>query len=130
MNLKGKRVVVTGGSGFIGSHLVRRLMDEGANVAVVVRYGNIIKNERLRPWWDRLSVIEADLRNRGALTAVAEYRPDLVFHLAAYNHVGMSFTQVEECFDVNAKGTANLVDTCQDVDRLLYVSTSEVYGHQ
>src|SRR5262245_23360371 len=125
-----QRVVVTGGSGFIGSHLVRRLLDGGAAVAVTVRYGNLMKNERLRDCWDRLHVIEADLRNRGALAAVRDFAPDIVFHLAAYNHVGESFRQVEECFDVNAKGTANLLDACEGVDTFVYMSTSEVYGHQ
>jgi len=128
--MKDKRVVVTGGSGFIGSHLVKRLLEQGAQVAVTVRYGNVIKNERLREEWTRLKVIEADLRNRGALDDVRKFDPHVVFHLAAYNHVGESFRQVEECFDVNAKGTANLLDVCPGTESFIYMSTSEVYGHQ
>lgn len=130
--MKNKRVLVTGGSGFIGSHLVKKLLDDGAEVAVTVRYGNVMKNERLRHCWDDIRVIEADLRNRGALEAgLREFPPEVVFHLAAYNHVGQSFVQVEECFDVNAKGTATLLDTCGDiVEKFIYMSTSEVYGHQ
>lgn len=128
--LQGKRVLVTGGSGFIPSHLVRRCLAEGATVAVTVRYGNVVKNERLRELWQNLDVIEADLRNRGALDQVRAWKPTHIFHLAAYNHVGQSFTQVEECFDVNAKGTANLLDTCGPVEKFVYTSTSEVYGHQ
>lgn len=128
--MKNKRVLVTGGSGFIGSHLVHRLLDEGAKVGVTVRYGNVMKNERLRDCWGRIEIIEADLRNRGALAGIRDFRPEVIFHLAAYNHVGQSFVQVEECFDVNAKGTANLLDICGDVERFVYMSTSEVYGHQ
>ncbi len=124
------RVLVTGASGFIGSHLVRRLLADGASVGVTVRYDSVIKNERLRESWADVHVIEADLRNRGALAAVRDFRPSIVFHLAAYNDVGGSFRQVEECFDVNAKGTANLLDHCGEVDRFVYMSTSEVYGHQ
>lgn len=125
------RVLVTGGSGFIGSHLVQRLLQDGAEVGVTVRYGNVVKSERLRGVWPSIHVIEADLRNRGALRQVADFAPKVVFHLAAYNHVGESFTQVEECFDVNAKGTANLLDTCgAGLDKFVYVSTSEVYGLQ
>jgi nucleoside-diphosphate-sugar epimerase len=129
--MNGVRVLVTGGSGFIGSHLVHRLLNMGASVGLMVRYGNVVKNERVRDVWDRLTVIEADLRNRGALQAVRSFAPEIVFHLAAYNHVGESFRQVEECFDVNGKGTANLLDTCNDLSsKFVYVSTSEVYGHQ
>ncbi len=128
--MKDKRVVVTGGSGFIGSHLVKRLLEQGAKVAVTTRYGNVMKNERLRDEWTRIKVIEADLRNRGALDEVAKFDPHVVFHLAAYNHVGESFRQVEECFDVNAKGTANLLDVVPGTEAFVYMSTSEVYGHQ
>lgn len=129
--MKGKRILITGGSGFIGSHLVHRLLAANAEVAVTVRYGNIMKNERLRDCWDDIRVIEADLRNRGALSfGVREFRPEIVLHLAAYNHVGQSFLQVEECFDVNAKGTANLFDVCPEAEKFVYMSTSEVYGHQ
>lgn len=129
--MKGKRILVTGGSGFIGSHLVHRLLAANAEVAVTVRYGNIMKNERLRDCWDDIRVIEADLRNRGALSfGVNEFNPEIVLHLAAYNHVGQSFLQVEECFDVNAKGTANLLDVSIGAEKFVYMSTSEVYGHQ
>jgi len=128
--MQGVRVLVTGGSGFIGSHLVGRLLAMGAKVAVLTRYANVMKNERLRDTYDRLHVIEADLRNRGALRSVQAFQPEVVYHLAAYNHVGDSFLQVEECFDVNAKGTANLLDACEGVRRFVYMSTSEVYGHQ
>jgi nucleoside-diphosphate-sugar epimerase len=129
--MKNRRVLVTGGSGFIGSHLVHRLLAGGAEVSVMVRYGNVMKNERLRDCWKDILVVEADLRNRGALEAgLGKSPPEVVFHLAAYNHVGQSFVQVEECFDVNAKGTANLLDACAGAEKFIYMSTSEVYGHQ
>ncbi|MGI8996459.1 MAG: GDP-mannose 4,6-dehydratase [Pyrinomonadaceae bacterium] len=129
--MRKRRMLVTGGSGFIGSHLVHRLLREGAEVGITVRYRDVIKNERLRDCWDDLCVFEADVRNRGALEIVRRFAPELVFHLAAYNHVGQSFAQVEECFDVNAKGTANILDVCGDgAAKFIYVSTSEVYGHQ
>ena len=127
--MRDTRVLVTGGSGFVGSHLVRRLLADGARVAVTVRYNSVMKNERLRGCWEKIHVVEADLRNRGALVAVRDFRPEVVFHLAAYNDVGGSFAQVEECFDVNAKGTANLLEHC-DAGRFVYMSTSEVYGRQ
>jgi UDP-glucose 4-epimerase len=128
--MRDKRVLVTGASGFIGSHLTRQLRAAGAQVAVTVRYGNIVKNIRLAECWNDIRVIEADVRNRGALEAIREFAPQVVFHLAAYHHVGQSFRQVEECFDVNAKGSANLFDVCEGVEKFVYVATSEVYGYQ
>jgi UDP-glucose 4-epimerase len=128
--MKDKRVLVTGASGFIGSHLVKSLLARGARVAVTVRYGNLIKNIRLASYWDQIHVIEADLRNRGALEIIRSFEPEVVFHLAAYQDVGQSFKQIEECFDVNAKGTANLFDICRGVPKFVYIATSEVYGYQ
>jgi UDP-glucose 4-epimerase len=128
--VKDKRVLVTGGSGFIGSHLVKNLLEAGARVAVITRYGNLVKNIRLADCWSCIEVIEADLRNRGALQAIRRFDPEVIFHLAAYEHVGQSFGQVEECFDVNAKGTANLFDVCEGAPKFVHIATSEVYGLQ
>lgn len=128
--MNGKTVLVTGASGFIGSHLVHRLLEDGNRVGVLVRYDSVMKNERLRDVWSEVEVMEADLRNRGALARIGDFAPEIVFHLGAYNHVGTSFVQVEECFDVNGKGTANLVDTVRDAAVFVYMSTSEVYGYQ
>jgi UDP-glucose 4-epimerase len=128
--MKDKRVLVSGGSGFIGSHLVRNLLKTGAKVAITMRYGNVVENIRVAEYWNQIEVIEADVRNRGALQAIRRFDPEIVFHLAAYQHVGQSFIQVEECFDVNAKGTANIVDVCDKAATFVYVATSEVYGFQ
>lgn len=130
--LKDRRVLVTGASGFIASHLVKRLIQEGAQVGAMMRYAAEIACPRLEGVWDLITPLEADIRNRGALAAVkTEFQPELVFHLAAYNHVGRSWGQIEECFDVNAKGSANMMDMfAEDADSFVYVSTSEVYGAQ
>jgi nucleoside-diphosphate-sugar epimerase len=128
--LYGKLVPVTGASGLVGSHPVKKLLELRAQVAVMVRYGNPVKDIRLADCWSSLRIIEADLRNRGALEAVRRFNPEVVFHLAAYQDVGRSFAQIEECFDVNAKGTANLLDACEGSGKFVYVATSEVYGLQ
>ncbi len=128
--VKGKKVLVTGGAGFIGSHLVKRLVSEGANVSVLVQYKAKVNNVRLSPLWDNVDIIEADIRNSDSLIAVNKLSPQIIFHLAAFNHVGRSFSNVQECFDVNAKGTANLLDCYDGYERFVYTSTSEVYGLQ
>lgn len=128
--LNAKRVLITGASGFIASHLTRRLVSEGAEVGVVTRYNSIIDNVRIADIWNDVTVIEADLRNLDALGRISEFHPDIVYHFAAYNHVGDSFSQVSEVMDVNAKGTANLITAYDDFERFVYISTSEVYGSQ
>ncbi|MGO9138858.1 MAG: GDP-mannose 4,6-dehydratase [Syntrophales bacterium] len=128
--LAGKKVLVSGASGFIGSHLVRLLLSEGAKVSVILRYGSIERNIRLSSCWDSLSIFEADIRNIESLLPLRTERFDFVFHLAAYNHVGNSFLHMGEAFDTNGRGTVNLLEAMQDYDRLVYVSTSEVYGYQ
>src|SRR3989338_6704694 len=128
--LKNKKVLVTGGAGFIGSSLVRRLVEEKADVSVLVRYNSKIDNVRLSPLWEKLDIIEGDIRNTDSLKQLEKKGFDVVFHLAAYNHVGHSFTHVSECFDVNAKGTANLLDAFQGDCRFIYTSTSEIYSLQ
>ena len=130
LDLSKKRVLVSGGAGFIGSHLVRRLVDAGAEVIVTVKYNSVIDNVRLVRVWDRITPIEADLRNFSSLLCLREIKPQVVFHLAAYNHVGDSFQQYSEAMASNAEATVNLMEAYDGYERFVYTSTSEVYGYQ
>jgi nucleoside-diphosphate-sugar epimerase len=130
MSLRDKRVLLTGGAGFIGSHLCRRLVDEGAKVFVVVKYNSVIENVRLVRLWDAITPVEADVRNLNSLSQLQDIRPQIIFHLAAYNHVGDSFLHFSEAMTSNSQGTVNLLEAYEDYDRFVYTSTSEVYGHQ
>jgi len=127
-SLSGKRVLVTGGSGFIGSHLTRRLVKAGAETGILTKYNSVIDNVRLADVWDDIQPIEADIRNPDSLSQIGAYKPEVVFHLAAYNHVGDSFTHVTEALDCNVRGTANVIEAYDDYDRFIYISSSEVYG--
>jgi UDP-glucose 4-epimerase len=129
-SLSGKRVLVTGGSGFIASHLTRRLVNLCAEVSITTKYNSIVDNVRVADLWDGINVIELDLRNLDSLRQVRELKPHVVYHFAAYNHVGDSFLHVNEVMDSNAKGTSNLLESYDAYERFIYISTSEVYGYQ
>lgn len=128
--MKNKKILISGASGFIGSHLTKRLHALGAEVTIITRYNSVIDNVRLSPIWNDIHVFEADIRNLDSLAPLKKEKFDAVFHLAAYNHVGSSFLHIQECFDSNAKGTANLLESCKDYSRFVYISSSEIYGHQ
>lgn len=130
MDFRNKKVLVTGGGGFIPSHVVMRLLKEGANVYVVTKYDSIFDNVRLAPFWYKLNIIEADLRNLDSLRLIARAKPHIIYHMAAYNHVGDSFNHVSETLHCNHIATANLLDAYKDFEKFVYISTSEIYGYQ
>lgn len=128
--MRNKRILVTGGAGFIGSNLTKRLVGLGAKVTVVVKYKSIIDSVRLSSLWDDLDIIEADLRNIDSLRQFKGQSYDVIFHLSAYNHVGDSFLHVSEALTSNILATANLLEFVPEFGRFIYTSTSEVYGYQ
>ena len=128
--MKNKKVLVTGASGFIGSHLTQLLIRLGAEITIISKYNSVFDNVRLACVWDRIRVIEADMRNLDSLAILKNMKFDVIFHLAAYNHVGDSFVHVSESLDSNARGTANLIDSCRDYGTFVYISSSEIYGAQ
>lgn len=128
--MKRKKILITGASGFIGSHLTHALLNEGSDVSILVRYNSIEHCVRLCDIWDSLNKFECDIRNIDSLVQLKQKSFDYVFHLAAYNHVGKSFNHVSEAIETNCLGTTNLLETLTNYEKFLYVSTSEVYGFQ
>jgi nucleoside-diphosphate-sugar epimerase len=129
--LTGERVLITGASGFIGSHLTRRLIADGADVHALTSTVSSVYPTRLLEVRDRITLHEASLTDRGALNIVAaEVRPSYVFHLGAYTHVGKSWQRVDECIQVNVQGTVNLLMSLEPVGftRFVNTGTSEIYG--
>jgi nucleoside-diphosphate-sugar epimerase len=129
-NYKNKKVLITGGAGFIGSHLTKRLVDIGAKVTVIVKYNSIIDSPRLLKVWNKINIIEADLRNTDSVSEMKKMNYDVVFHLAAYNHVGDSFKHVFENVNSNLLSTVNLLNHGPKIKKLINMGTSEIYGVQ
>jgi nucleoside-diphosphate-sugar epimerase len=129
--LSESRVLVTGASGFIGSHLTRRLVAEGAEVHALTPAVSSVYPGRLLDLRDKIKLHEANITDRSAMDAVAhEVRPSVIFHLAAYTHVGKSWQRVDECVQSNVQGTVNLLKALEPVgyDRFINTGTSEIYG--
>jgi nucleoside-diphosphate-sugar epimerase len=129
--LGGKRVLVTGASGFIGSHLTRRLVNEGAVVHGLTSTVSSVYPARLLDIRESITLHEASLDDRGAMELLADdVKPEYVFHLGAYTHVGKSWNRVDECIQTNIQGTVNLLMAVERTGftRFLNTGTSEIYG--
>lgn len=125
------RVLVTGATGFIGSHLVRRLVDDGVDVHALSSVVSSVYPVRLAPLRDRITLHGGNLMDRSAMdSVVADARPTHVFHLGAYTHVGKSWQRVDECIQTNVQGTVNLLRALEGrgYERFVYFGTSEIYG--
>ena len=125
-----KKILVTGGAGFIGSHLVKSLVNARAKVSVIVKYNSIINCPRLLNVWDKIKIIESDLRNLDSVDSIKKLRFDYIFHLAAYNHVGDSFRHVTENINSNLFSTVNLLDHGPRFEKFIHIGSSEIYGLQ
>jgi len=133
MELKGKKVLVTGADGFIGSHLVEALIKEGCKVRAFVFYNSF----NSWGWLDTLppavlseiDVFPGDIRDpNGVATAIKDC--EIVFHLAALIAIPFSYHSPDSYIDTNIKGTLNVLQASRQhgVEKLLVTSTSEVYG--
>ena len=130
-----RRCIVTGGCGFIGSALVRHLCREGREVLVIDKLTYAGVPESLREADGRYSLLVADICDRAAMDkAFADFRPDMVFHLAAESHVDRSIDGPGEFVRTNILGTAVLLQTALEYWRanpdfvFQHISTDEVYG--
>lgn len=133
MELKGKKVLVTGADGFIGSHLVEGLLQSGCKVKAFCYYNSF----NTWGWIDTLpaevqkqiEIFTGDIRDpNGVRTAVKNC--DIVFHLAALIAIPFSYHSPDNYVDTNIKGTLNILQAARDlgVSKILVTSTSEVYG--
>ena len=120
--------LVTGGAGFIGSHLVEELLKRGQRVRVLDNF-TTGKRERLEPYLDKIELVEGDLRSQHTVRdAVAGI--DFVLHQGALPSVPRSVKDPVTTNEVNVGGTLNVLDAAREagVKRVVYASSSSVYG--
>jgi len=125
------RALVTGGAGFIGSHLVERLLGLGHEVRVVDDFSTG-KRENLAPFvkdGGKLEIVEADIRNGWKMRELAD-GCEVIFHEAAIVSVPYSVEHPQETHDVNLQGTLNVLEAARHAKtrRLVFASSAAVYG--
>lgn len=133
LNLAGGRILVTGADGFIGSHLVERLVRRGCDVRAFVQYNSLGSwgwlDESAADIRKDLDVFAGDIRDpHGVRTAMTGC--DVVLHLAALIAIPYSYHSPQTYVETNVLGTLNVVQAARDlgVRRVVHTSTSEVYG--
>lgn len=129
----GTRVLFTGAQGFIGSWVTERLLEEGADVYVLDRPPAELSRFRLRGLDERCIPVAADLMDADSLRrALNEQGVQAVFNLAATAIVGSATTSPLKTFEVNVRGTWNLLEACRLADapprRIVVASTDKAYG--
>lgn len=133
MRLEGKKVLITGADGFIGSHLVEAVQGRGADVKAFVFYNSFnswgwldtLSEDRLRA----LEVFTGDVRDPNGVRE-AMRGADVVLHLAALIGIPYSYHSPDSYIDTNVKGSLNVLNAARDLatERVLVTSTSEAYG--
>jgi len=123
------KVLVTGATGFIGSHIIPRLTEKGYDVWALERYvtGRYARSKNVK-------TVFGDLREYFSMkNIVRQVQPDFVIHLAAISPVSYSYEHPIEVLDTNLKGTVNLAEAClrevPHFKQFLFASTSETYGN-
>ncbi len=133
MEVIGKKVLVTGGAGFIGSHLTEKLLEMGCNVRVFIHYNSFNR----WGWLDyfpeekkkKIEVFTGDIRDPNGVREAMK-GCEIVFHLAALIGIPYSYHSPDTYVDTNVKGTLNVLQAARQlgVSRIVHTSTSEVYG--
>lgn len=131
-----RSAIVTGGAGFIGSHLVERLLEEGWFVTVVDNFDPFYprevkwKNLEKARSHSNFRLLEVDIRDLEALRRILDGRYDVIVHLAAKAGVRPSLRDPVGYYEVNVRGTQNLLEIAKEkgITRFVFASSSSVYG--
>lgn len=135
-----KKIVITGGAGFIGSHVVREFVTNYPDIQIInldaLTYAGNLENLKDIEGKSNYTFVKADITDAAHIQAIfEEYQPDAVIHLAAESHVDRSITNPSAFVMTNVIGTVNLLNSAKSIwqgnfegKRFHHVSTDEVYG--
>lgn len=131
-NIKNKNVLVTGGTGFIGSHLVERLVKNGANIIVPYQSLNPRSYFFSQNLGKKVLLVHKDIKNfKRTFDVVTKYEVDFIFHLAAQSIVPTAYHNPLETLETNFMGTANVLEAARlfgKVQGIIVVSSDKAYG--
>ncbi|MCX6721522.1 MAG: GDP-mannose 4,6-dehydratase [Candidatus Staskawiczbacteria bacterium] len=122
-----KKVLVTGGAGFIGSHLVNELVQKNYNVIVIDDLSSG-KKENVNP---KVKLYKIDVRDKEIFKIFKKEKPQIVFHLAAKPIVQEVYKNPYEAIEVNVMGTVNILEACRkqgNLEKIVVVSSDKAYG--
>lgn len=122
------RILITGGAGFIGSNLAKRLVDEGHSVVIL---DSLLRGNKLdKETYSKVEFIKGDVRSLETVSNASK-NCDIIFHFAAVLGVDIVADNPVETMDVEVIGTRNVVEAAfvNNVKKILYASTSGIYGH-
>jgi len=135
---EGKRVLVTGADGFVGSHLTERLVNERAKVSIFLRGTSVngttqysMKNISKQMQSKIQNIICGDLGSADSVELIRENNPEVIFHLAANAYVPFSFEHPLEVMEANLLATLNVLEAAKKIktiNRIVVTSSSEIYG--
>ena len=135
MDFKHRKVLVTGGAGFIASHLCEALLAEGAEITVIDDFNDFydpaIKCSNIEGFRDRIRLVEGDIRDPSLVASIfAQTQFETVFHFAARAGVRPSIADPRLYISTNIDGTLNLLEGCRQtgVRHFIFASSSSVYG--
>jgi len=124
------KILITGGVGFIGSHLCEKYVSEGETVFCLDNFENgDLRNIYALLTHKKFKLVHGDVRDPNLLEKIMP-EVDAIIHLAAQIHVERSIVEPKLTYDVNVLGTLNVLETARryDVEKIIHTSTSEVYG--
>lgn len=133
MELDGKKVLVTGADGFIGSHLAEELVRQGCSVRAMVWYNSFNSwgwlDTAARDIQDSMEVVMGDVRDANSVRKAMQ-NCSVLFHLAALIGIPYSYQTPESYIETNIRGTLNVVHAARElsIEKVVHTSTSEVYG--